>query len=338
MKRIAVLILAVCPSVALAADEDPAANMTVAQQLGYPADAKLLIVHSDDAGMSHSATLGTIKGMTEGMVNSASIMMPCPWSSEAAEYYRNHPDMDFGLHMTLTAEWKHFRWRSVMPYDKVPGLHDEDGFMWRDVSDVARHAPAKEVEDELRAQVKRALHYGIKPTHLDTHMGTVFARPDFFQAYRKVANEFGLPYLLPRISPKLQDRLSPAMRLVANTINKNLWKSGEITLDHLIQISGSHDDESQRKFYLDALRNLKPGITQIIIHCGLDNAELRGITNSAHRRWIDTEVFCSPEVKQLIKSEGIQMITWREIGERQKAYRAKLKTTTSSQDTTESRP
>ena len=323
MKRTMIIVLAAWPTLVSAVDE-PAPRPSVAEQFGFPPDAKLLIIHADDAGMSHSVNVGTIRSMTEGVVNSASIMVPCPWFLEIVDYFRKHPDMDFGLHLTLTAEWKTYRWHSVASPDKLPGLHDDEGFLWREVAQVAGHASPDEVETELRAQVQRAFDFGIKPTHVDTHMGTVFATPMFFQAYRKVANEFNLPYMMPRITPELKARLGKPWQLVLDAIDRNLSKKGEITLDHLIQISGSHDAESQRKFYLDALGNLKPGITQIIIHCGLYDDELRSITASARRRNLDREIFSSSEVKKLIESEGIQLITWREIGERQRKLRASL--------------
>jgi hypothetical protein len=319
-----ICMLAAWPTTVLAVDE-PANLLTVAEQLGYPADAKLLIIHADDAGMSHSANVGTIRSMTEGSVNSASIMVPCPWFNEIVDYFRKHPEMDFGLHLTLTAEWQTYRWHSVTSPDRLPGLHDPEGFLWREVAQVAGHATSVDVETELRAQVQRAFDFGIKPTHVDTHMGAVFANPMFFQAYRKVALEFDLPYLMPKITPELRNRLGPAWRVVAKSIEQTLSASGEITLDHLIQISGSHDADSQREFYLDALRNLEPGITQIIIHCGMYDDELRAITNSAERRDLDRQIFSSPEVKKLIETQGVQMITWREIGERQRKLRATLR-------------
>jgi predicted glycoside hydrolase/deacetylase ChbG (UPF0249 family) len=291
---------------------------TVATMLGFGPDEKLLIIHGDDAGMCHSANLGTIEAMSKGVVNSASIMVPCPWVTEIAEYCRKHPDADFGVHGTLTSEWKAYRWGPVSPSDQVPGLLDGQGYLWRDVRGPYSRAKPEEIEQELRAQVKRAIAFGIRPTHLDTHMGTVFSRMTFFQAYRKVANEFGLPCLLPRLRPERMTRLSPVMAAVATALTADREISREATLDDLISIEKGTTLETQKQFYIDAIRALRPGITQIIVHCAIDDPELEAVTGSHLVRDMDTRVFTDAGVKRLIESEGVRLITWREIGRRQR--------------------
>jgi predicted glycoside hydrolase/deacetylase ChbG (UPF0249 family) len=161
-------------------------SVTTAERLGKR-DAKLLMVHADDAGMCHSVNMATKEALLSGSVQSASIMVPCPWLNEIAELARERPDLDLGLHLTLTSEWKYYRWRPVAPPDKVKGLLDTEGYLWRDVRPVAEHASAAEVETELRAQIERARQFGIRFTHVDTHMGTLYARPDYFEVYTKVA-------------------------------------------------------------------------------------------------------------------------------------------------------
>lgn len=293
--------------------------VTVAESLGFAPDERLLIIHADDFGMSHSANRATVQALTQGSVNSASVMVPCPWVLEAAEFCRTHPDADIGIHGTLTSEWRRYRWRPVLPFDDVPGLIDPEGYLWRDVAGTAAHATADEVERELRAQVRRAMDLGIRPTHLDTHMGTVFARPEFFRAYRKVAREFDLPCLLPRPHPELLERMDPAMRSAIEKIVAELGPQADYTLDELISIPGDVPLDRQEEFYLEAIRNLRPGITQIIIHCGIDDPELQAICGSHKRRDMDTKVFTGPRVRELLKAERVRLITWREIGRRQKA-------------------
>ena len=118
----------------------PAFGQSTAQQLGYNANDKVILVHADDIGMSHSVNTATIEAFKRGAISSGSIMVPCPWFAEIAAHAREHPELDLGLHLTLTSEWKYFRWRPVAPPDKVRGLIDEEGYMWRSERQTAAKA------------------------------------------------------------------------------------------------------------------------------------------------------------------------------------------------------
>src|SRR6266487_5688626 len=150
------------------------ATRTLAERLGYSPDAKLLIVHADDLGAAHSVDIASIKAFEGGLVNSGSIMIPCPWLSEIAAYARSHPEADLGLHLTLTSEWTSYRWGPVLSRDRVSSLLDHNSYFYLTESEAASHANAREVEAEIRAQIDRARAFGIKPTHLDSHMGTLY--------------------------------------------------------------------------------------------------------------------------------------------------------------------
>src|SRR5687767_12588442 len=141
---------------------------TLAERLGYSRDAKLLIVHADDLGMAHSVNAASIKAMETGLVNSASIMVPCPWFPEIAAYARRNPNADLGLHLTLTSEWELFRWGSVLSKDRVPTLFDRTGYLYVTEDVAAANIDPKEAEAEIRAQIERARAFGIQPTHLDS--------------------------------------------------------------------------------------------------------------------------------------------------------------------------
>src|SRR5206468_8962519 len=140
---------------------------TVAKRLGYPRDAKLLILHADDLGVAHSVDAASFDALDKGVISSASIMMPTPWVAEVAAYARAHPNADLGLHLTLTSEWETYRWGSVESKDKVPSLLDSAGTFPNEDAPVAKNAKQTEVERELRAQIERALGLGIHPTHVD---------------------------------------------------------------------------------------------------------------------------------------------------------------------------
>src|SRR5436190_14521078 len=140
---------------------------SIQERLGYPKDAKLVIIHADDLGVSHSENAASITALEKGSVSSASIMVPCPWFPEIAAYAQSHPLADLGLHITLTSEWKYYRWGPVTAKEKVPGLVNKNGFLYSDIDSVYQTASAAEVEQEIRNQVIRAKKFGVDPTHLD---------------------------------------------------------------------------------------------------------------------------------------------------------------------------
>ena len=173
-------------------------DKTIAEKLGYQADSKLLIVHADDIGLAHSVNSATIEAFEKEGISSGSVMVPCPWFNEFAGYYREHPGLDVGIHLTLTAEWENYKWDGVMPSGEIPSLLDEEGYFYSTVEEVAMHAVPEEVDKEVRAQVDRAIAFGIDPTHIDTHMGSVAATPELAEIYLSLGKEYRVPVLLPR--------------------------------------------------------------------------------------------------------------------------------------------
>lgn len=279
--------------------------------------ARYLIIHNDDAGMSHAANRGTIDAMEQGLVSSASIMVPCPWFVEIAEYAREHPERDFGVHLTLTCEWKHYRWGPVASRDKVPSLLDPDGYLWGSVQQVAEHARIEEVEIELRAQIDRARQFGIPITHLDTHMGSVLARPDLVDLYVKLGLEYDVPVLFLKSLGKEIAAEYPALAQASAKLLPLLSERRLPVLDQMAQIYGEQSGKTRREAYLETLRGLPPGVSQLIIHAAYDGEELRAITSSALRRDEDRRVFSDPEVARLVAEEQIQIISWRQFREMQ---------------------
>ena len=304
MKRLLLVVLAVLTLLAEAQSQDM--QRTIAERLGYPRDAKLLIVHADDLGMAHSVNAATIKAFETGLVNSGSIMVPCPWLSEIAAYARNNPQADLGLHLTLTSEWTSFRWGPVTPKDRVKSLLDKDGYFRLLETEAASNADPKEVELEINAQIERARAQGIQPTHLDSHMGTLYQNKELFEVFLRVARNNKLPVRIAKTWFARADFL-PAL------INPD-----DVYIDRILDINPAVTPNDWGNFYSDAIKNLQPGVTEVVIHLAYDDGEMRGATVN-HPNWgaawrqRDFDYFTSDAFRKLLQENQIKLITWREF-------------------------
>jgi chitin disaccharide deacetylase len=306
-KRILRSLLFFIASMALNAHaQDATKTKSLAARIGYAPDAKLLIVHADDVGMTHSANAATIKALDTGLVNSASIMVPCPWFPEIADYAKSHPDVDFGLHLTLTSERVYYRWGPVASIDKVPSLVDEHGYFRRDWPSDLRIDP-KDAELELRAQIDRAYAMGVRPTHLDSHQYRLIdTSKELFEVFVRLGHSYKLPISVSRDwfaqHPYLESALAP----------------GDIVIDHTVTISPSVPAEKWAEFYTTALKNLQPGITEFVIHVAFDNDELKAATREretwgAAWRQRDFDFFTSQQFRALLQQQNIKLVTWRQL-------------------------
>jgi chitin disaccharide deacetylase len=279
---------------------------------------KYLIVHADDAGMSHSVNRATIDAMEQGIVSSASILVPPAWFPEFADYARKHAEKDYGIHLTLTSEWEFYRWGPVAPREQVLSLLDEQGYLWDNVAQVMQHVKAEEAEIELRAQINRARQFGVPLSHLDTHMGALFSRPDLMEVYVNLGLEFDLPVLFIReIAPPVA-REYPALASRGQAMIDRLNARRFPLLDNIGQFYDGNSHEERHKRYVDFLRDLPAGVSELIIHCGYDDEELRAITDSAPRRDGDRRIFTDPATMDLVKDLGIEVITWKQFREMQR--------------------
>jgi chitin disaccharide deacetylase len=277
----------------------------VAERLGFPADSKLLIVHADDLAVAHSVDTASFEGLDKNVVTSASVMVPCSWLIEVASYAKDHPDADIGLHLTLTSEWKSYRWGPVASKDKVGSLLDPADYLWPETGRAAQNIKPEEAEREIRAQIDRAIAAGIHPTHLDSHMGVLFSTPDLFAVYVRVAHEYGLPFLAVRVPGSSRQLLA-------------LLSERDVVLDSIVMANPAVHSGEWKDFYINAVKNLKPGLTEMIVHLGHDDAELQAVTldhpdyGSAWRQR-DFDFVTSPDFKRVLKENHVILVKWNDV-------------------------
>lgn len=289
-------------------------GQSLAERLGYKETDKILIINNDDAGMCHAANTATIQGMESGLISSATIMMPCPWSNEIVKYAVENPDKGFGVHLTLTAEWKNYRWGTIASRTDVPGLYDDQGYMWKGVMEVYQASSPKEALIEGRAQIRKALDMGVPVTHIDSHMGTYQYAPDYMKVYLQLAAEFDLPARMPSQST-LDDMGAPPFRDFCK-------ERGIIHPDYFIHEEfQNYKTENVEEFWTAYIKNLKPGVTEIYVHAATEGDEIRAITGSAPKRIKELEFFTSHRFKKLIENEGIVVISYRKLFELQRSER-----------------
>lgn len=285
----------------------------VLKKLGFSPNDRLAIIHTDDIGMCQASVAAFAELFDFGLISCGATMVPCPWFLEAAAFCRTHPQVDMGVHLTLTSEWAHYRWRPLSTCDPASGLLDEEGYFPREVEPVQQKADPSAVQIEMAAQVSRALQAGIQVTHIDTHMGTV-AHQKFIPAYVQLATQHGIVPMIPR-----QDEagyqamgLDDEMANFAAQFVHTLEEQGVPLLDQLsgLELDKPEDRLEQAKAAFSAL---KPGITHFIIHPSVDTPELRAITPDWPSRVADYQTFMSQELKDFINNLGIQIIGYQPL-------------------------
>ena len=301
------LVLAHLFGACLAAAQTSVEVRPLAARLGHPADAKLLIVHADDLGAAHSINAATFKAFETGLLNSASIMVPCPWLPEAAEYARRHPEADLGLHLTLTSEWKTYRWGGVLSKERAPSLYAPDGYLYMTEDVAAAHLDVREAEAEVRAQIARARAFGIRPTHLDAHMRTLHQTRPLFEMFLRVAREERLPALVSR------------EWFARWPFLPGVLGADGIVVDRVIDVDPSVPPARWAEHYAGLIKDLKPGVTQLIVHLAYDDEEMRAVALD-HPDWgaawrqRDFDFVTSDAFRRLLKEHNVKLVTWREIG------------------------
>jgi YdjC-like protein len=295
-----------------------AQGTTYAEKLGFPKGTRALILHIDDAGMSLDSDRGVDKAITQGVANSLSVMMPCPWVPHMVKWLKAHPGADAGLHLTLTSEWSNYRWGPLAGKPAVPGLVDSEGCMYESVAGVVKNATADEVETEIRAQLDRARTMGFEPTHMDSHMGTLFATDAFLERYIKVGIEEQIPVMFPGGHNffALQEYGDKQAGGKARMVGQMMWKAGLPVLDDLHNTSYEWKTTDKTDKYVKAVKGLKPGVTMMIMHCTDPSEIFDDISGSGTTRLGDMKAMMDPRLRKAIEDEGIVLTTWRELKER----------------------
>jgi predicted glycoside hydrolase/deacetylase ChbG (UPF0249 family) len=277
---------------------------TTAEKLGYPGDARLLIVNADDFGMCHDENQATIVGLTAGIFTSSTMLVTCPWFEEAAEFARNSPTSDLGVHLTLTSEWASYKWGPVLGRNAVPSLTDPRGYFWPDVAQVFAHDKLDEAETELRAQIEKALAAGIEVTHLDSHMGPLHLHPEYHRIYLRLARDYRLPI---RLTPR------DVMRAMGmGDILDELDRAGILYPDHFVAYGPPSPDQTE-SYWTDLIESLRPGITEIYCHPAFAREELRGCAHDAEQREADFRFFTSDTARRLVSRSGVRLLGYREL-------------------------
>lgn len=283
-------------------------KMNLSQKLGYPEGTKLLIIHADDAGLSHSENRATIQALQNGMINSYSIMVPCPWFYEMALFAKDNPQFDNGVHLTLTCEWENYKFGPVLPISEVPSLVDKNGHFHKNRTDFKNNAKAEEIKKELTAQIEKALQFGLQPTHLDSHMCSVGVTPEFLKIYIELGETYRLPVF---INQQLIDAVS---------LSDESYDFKDVILSDALLIGNFVDFEkgALKNSYEKALDTIQPGFNVFLLHPAFDDSEMQGITINhpnfgSEWRQIDFDYFTSIECKSKLEENKIQLITWRAI-------------------------
>lgn len=271
---------------------------SVAERLGYPAKARLLVIHADDFGMSHSVNRAIEEALEKHWVTSASILVPCPWFPEVAHWATAHPDADLGIHLALTSEWTTLRWGPVSAQPRGSSLLDSDGYLPLTAAYVASHAKTSDVETETHAQVDKAKAAGIRLTHLDTHMGAIVTTPDLLKAYLGLGQAYKLPLLLDNRA----EALAP----------------GSVLLNELLQMNPGTPKSQWLEAYEKMLAPLPPGSYQLIVHLAYNDDEMRGATYDhpdwgAEWRQNDFDLVRSPEFQKFLKEQGFVLVAWKDL-------------------------
>lgn len=288
-----------------------------AEKLGFPEGKKVILLHCDDAGMCEEANTAVSNYFTSGDILSSAVMMPCPHAVSFIEWAKTVDSPDIGVHLTLTSEWKTYRWGTVSDPSKVPGLIDPEGKMWRNVPSVVINASPGEVETEIRAQIEKVITLGFRPTHIDTHMGTLYGSPEYLEVFLRIAEEYNIPAnALDPSDTEVIDAYRKQGYPITSKVIDLLNKYPLPRLDNFTSVPDGDSYENKRENFFELINSLKPGLTEIIFHPSVETENLKSITGSWQQRVWEARMFSDPVVKKFMEDNGIIITTWNEIMKR----------------------
>jgi chitin disaccharide deacetylase len=301
-----VLLFSQLPS-ALAQQPAPSPTKSLAERLGYPANSRLLVIHADDLGMMHTVNTAIFEAFDKHWITSASILVPCPWFPEVAQWAKTHPDADLGIHLALNADWTSYRWTSVSPQPPGSSLLDADGYLPLLTPYVVAHAKMSDVATETHAQVDKAKAAGLRLSHLDSHMGTILSSDDLIGVYLATGKAHNLPLLLAHYEDGRELDLS-RFHLAPSTI----------IMDRILEILPGVPKSQWLDAYKKMLQPLPPGTYQLIVHLAHNDAEIQGATFDhpdwgAEWRQNDFDMIQSPDFQKFLKDQGFILISWRDL-------------------------
>jgi predicted glycoside hydrolase/deacetylase ChbG (UPF0249 family) len=269
--------------------------------LGYPADARLLMINADDFGMCHAINAAIFRSLTDGVVCSTTLMVPCPWALHALHLLAEHPALPFGIHLTVLCDGADYRWGPLTPRNKVLSLVDETGYFYRfdRMPDFLAHARLDELEGEFRAQIETVLAAKLKPTHLDWHAMRIARRPEIFDLMLRLARAYGL-----------------ALRVSEPSFIASVQRQGLPTNDHDFLDSYGLETPSKSAGYVQLLRDLPVGLNEWAVHPGLADAEFLAIEPAgASARQADFDFMVSAQVREVVQQEGITLLSYQPLQE-----------------------
>jgi len=284
---------------------------TLAEQLGYSDKDILVIVNIDDVGLHRNETEASFRALKFGMIKSGSIMVPCPNFHQVIKLWKENPEIDLGVHLTLTCEWgEKYPWTPVLSKSDVPSLYNPEGIMWPNIDALLLYANRKDIERELKVQINKVLDMGLRPTHVDYHMNFAYHR-DLFPIVMELSHKYNL-------SMRLDKKRLLKLPFVKNNL-RSLRRRGYVFPDTRkgIYMVGGEDQslEFRKAKYHSYLQSLKPGVHNIQVHIALQTKELESIMGKRDSsiRQIDYDVWTSDDTKMLAEKLGIIFINFKPL-------------------------